>query len=87
MYEVYDIFRSNEELNKKIESEQFPYSEEILSLRGKIDLPFLEIAKRLDISAEEYIEYEYCNLEIPVKKYQIVIEKLKEIINETQRHT
>ena len=87
MYETYELFRSSEELNKKIESEQFPYSEEILSLRGKIDLPFLEIARRLDISAEEYIEYEYCNLEIPVEKYQIVIEKLKEIINETQRHT
>lgn len=87
MYETYEIFRLSEELNKKIESEQFPYSEEILSLRGKIDLPFLEIAKRLDISAEEYIEYEYCNLEIPVEKYQIIIEKLKEIINETQRHT
>lgn len=45
MYETYEIFRSSEELNKKIESEQFSYSEEILSLRGKIDLPFLEIAK------------------------------------------
>lgn len=87
MYEVYDIFRSSKRLNEIIESEQFPYSEEILSLRGRIDLPFLEIAKRLDISAEEYIEYEYCNLEIPVEKYQSVIEKLKEIINETQRHT
>lgn len=87
MYETYEIFRSNEELNRKIESEQFSYSEEILSLRGKIDLPFLEIVRRLDISAKEYIEYEYCNLEIPVEKYQSVIEKLKEIINETQRHT
>lgn len=87
MYEVYDIFRSSERLNKIIESEQFPYSEEILSLHGEIDLPFLEIAKRLNISAEEYLEYRYCNLEIPVEKYQIIIERLKEIINETQRHT
>lgn len=87
MYEIYDIFRSNEKLNNIIESEQFPYSEEIISLQSKIELPFVEIARRLDLTAKEYIEYLYCNLEIPVEKYQIVIEKLKEIIDETQRYT
>lgn len=29
MYEIYDIFKSSEEIDKTIKSEQFPYSEKI----------------------------------------------------------
>jgi hypothetical protein len=67
---LYDSFKSNPEINKKLESEQFKYSEQIMDMRTKLELTPNKIAKYLNITPEQYIDYEYCELNIPIKKYK-----------------
>ena len=67
---LYDSFKSNPEINEKLESEQFKYSEQIMDMRIILGLTPNEIAKFLNIIPEQYIDYEYCELNIPVKKYK-----------------
>ena len=67
---LYDSFRSKPEINKKLENEQFKYSEQIMDMRIKLELTPNEIAKFLNITPEQYIDYEYCELYIPVKQYK-----------------
>lgn len=67
---LYDSFKSNPEINEKLESEQFKYSEQIMDIRIMLALTPNEIAKYLKITPEQYIDYEYCELNIPVDKYK-----------------
>lgn len=67
---LYDLFKSNPEINEKLESEQFKYSEQIMEMRILLALTPNEIAQYLNITPEQYIDYEYCELYIPVKKYK-----------------
>lgn len=76
MKEIYNSFRSNPHINKILESEQFPYSEQIMELRIKINIDIHELAAYLQITPEQYIEYEYCNTDIPISKYEQIIQKL-----------
>lgn len=63
---LYDLFKSNPEINEKLESEQFKYSEQIMDMRILLALTPNKIAKYLNITPEQYIDYEYCELYIPV---------------------
>lgn len=67
---LFDSFKSNPEINEKLESEKFKYSEQIIDMRIKLELTPNEIAKFLNITPEQYIDYEYCELNIPIKKYK-----------------
>lgn len=67
---LYDSFKSNPEINEKLENEQFKYSKQIIDMRIKLELTPNKIAKYLNITPEQYIDYEYCELNIPVKKYK-----------------
>lgn len=67
---LYDLFKSNPEINEKLESEQFKYSEQIMDMRIILALTPNKIAQYLNITPEQYIDYEYCELYIPVKKYK-----------------
>ena len=73
---LFDSFKSNPEINEKLESEQFKYSEQIMDMRIKLELTPNEIAKFLNITPEQYIDYEYCELNIPVKKYKELLTNL-----------
>lgn len=73
---LYDLFKSNPEINKKLESEQFKYSEQIMEMRIILELTVNEIAKYLKITPEQYIDYEYCELYLPVKKYKEMLTNL-----------
>lgn len=73
---LYDLFKSNPEINEKLESEQFKYSEQIMEMRIILALTPNEIAKYLKITPEQYIDYEYCELNIPVKKYKEMLTNL-----------
>lgn len=73
---LYDSFKSNPEINEKLESEEFKYSEQIMEMRIKLALTPNEIAKYLNITPEQYIDYEYCELNIPVKKYKKMLTNL-----------
>lgn len=73
---LFDSFKSNPEINEKLESEQFKYSEQIMDMRTKLELTPNEIAKFLNITPEQYIDYEYCELYIPVKQYKEMLTNL-----------
>ena len=74
---MYEMFKSNPEIQKIIGSKQFPYSEKIMELRIKHELDTKTISKMLDVSVMEYLNYEYCNLNIPVEDYKTTLNKLR----------
>lgn len=74
---MYEMFKSNPEIQKIIGSKQFPYSEKIMELRIRHELDMQTISEMLDIRVMEYLNYEYCNLNIPVKDYIALLNKLR----------
>lgn len=78
---LYDSFRSNPKINAILNSEQFPYSEQIIEFRIKNELNIERICNFLEITPEEYLDYEYCNLNIPTEEYISALEKLNQILN------
>ena len=76
MQNLYNSFKSNPHIKKILESEQFPYSEKIMELRIKINIDIRELAAYLQITPEQYIEYEYCNTDIPISEYKQIIQQL-----------
>lgn len=77
MNEIYDIFKSSEQTNDILQSEQFPYSEKIQGYRIASELDFFDFAKKLNLTPEQYLDYEYCDLNIPVEKYKKLIKKIE----------
>lgn len=77
MNKLYDSFRGNEKISNILDSEQFPYSEKIQEYRIKSELDFFDFAKKLNLSPNEYLDYEYCDLNIPVEKYKEIIKKIE----------
>lgn len=73
---LFDSFKSNPKINEKLESEAFKYSEQIIEMRIILELTVNEIAKYLNITPEQYIDYEYCELYIPVTKYKEMLTNL-----------
>lgn len=78
---IYDSFRDNPKINDILNSEQFPYSEAILGFRIKNELDIEQICNFLEITPEEYLDYEYCNLNIPTEMYISILEKLNQILD------
>ena len=78
---LYDSFRSNPKINDILNSEQFPYSEAIMEFRIKNELDIKQISKFLKITPEEYLDYEYCDLNIPTEKYISTLEKLNQMLD------
>lgn len=74
---MYEMFKSNPEIQKIIGSKQFPYSEKIMELRIRHELDMQTISEMLDISVMEYLNYEYCNLNIPLEDYKALLNKLR----------
>lgn len=77
MSELYDIFKSSEQINDILQSEQFLYSEKIQEYRTNSKLDFFDFAKKLNLTPNEYLDYEYCDLNIPVEKYKKLIKKIE----------
>ena len=77
MNKLYDSFRGNEKISNILDSEQFPYSEKIMEYRIKSELDFEDFAKKLNLSPNEYLDYEYCDQNIPVEKYKKLIKKIE----------
>ena len=73
---LYDSFKSNPKINEKLESEQFKYSEQIMHMRIILALTPNKIAQHLNITPEQYIDYEYCELNIPIDKYKEMLTNL-----------
>ena len=78
---LYDSFRSNPKINDILNSEQFPYSSQIIDFRTKNELNIEQICNFLKITPEEYLDYEYCSLDIPTEKYISTLEKLNQMLD------
>lgn len=77
MNKLYDSFRGNEKISNILDSEQFLYSEKIMEYRIKSELEFEDFAKKLNLTPNEYLNYEYCDLNIPVENYKELIKKIE----------
>ena len=77
MNKLYDSFRGNEKISNILDSEQFPYSEKLIEYRIESELDFFDFAKKLNLTPNEYLDYEYCDLNIPVEKYKKLIKKIE----------
>lgn len=77
MNKLYDSFRENEQIRNILDSEQFPYSEKIMEYRIGSELDFEDFAKKINLTPEQYLDYEYCDLNIPVEKYKELIKKIE----------
>ena len=83
---LYDSFRSNPQINAILNSEQFSYSEQIMEFRIKNELDIKQISNLLKITPEEYLDYEYCSLNIPTEQYISTLEKLNQILDWVSRY-
>ena len=52
-----------------------------MELRIRHELDMQTISKMLDISVMEYLNYEYCDLNIPLESYEKLLNKLKNKLN------
>lgn len=73
MNNLYQSFIDNPKIKGIIDSKQFPYSEKIMEMRIKLELKPYKIANFLGMTTEQYIDFEYCDLSIPVDKYKEVL--------------
>lgn len=78
---LYDIFRKIEKINNILNSEQFQYSEKIMEIRINLNLNIYQIAKLLDVTVDNYLDIEYCSLEISVEEYKNILAKLEKLQN------
>lgn len=76
-----DSFRTNPKINDILNSEQFLYSEQIMEFRIKNELDIDQICNFLNITPEEYLDYEYCSLNIPTEQYISTLEKLNQMLD------
>lgn len=52
-----------------------------MEFRIKNELDIKQLSNLLNITLEEYLDYEYCNLNIPTEKYISTLEKLNQILD------
>lgn len=64
-------------VKERINSSQFALSEEILKIRFENNLSPFDMAEILNLSPNEYMRYEDCDLRFSVLSYREVVNKLK----------
>lgn len=72
------------ELNKKMNSQQYPLSNEIMRLETKLGIDQIQTAQLAHISVDELLRLESVDLGIPVSKYQKVVAVLKDNLNKVK---
>lgn len=72
------------ELNKKMNSKQYPLSNEIMRLETKLGIDQIQTAQLAHISVDELLRLESVDLGIPVSKYQKVVTVLKNNLNKVK---
>lgn len=72
------------ELNKKMNSKQYPLSNEIMRLETKLGINQKQTAELTHISFDELLHLESVDLSIPVSKYQKVVTILKDNLNKAK---
>ena len=72
------------ELNKKMNSKQYPLSNKIMKLETKLGIDQKQTAKLAHISLAKLLRLESVDLTIPVSEYQKVIAILKADLNKAK---
>lgn len=72
------------ELNKKMNSKQYPLSNKIMRLETKLGIDQKQTAKLAHISLAKLLRLESVDLTIPVSEYQKVIAILKADLNKAK---
>lgn len=71
-------------LNEKINSKQYPLSNEIMELETKLGVDQKQVAKLAHISLVKLLSLESVDLTIPVSEYQKVVAILKVDLNKAK---
>lgn len=72
------------ELNEKMDSKQYPLSNEIMELETKLGVDQKQTAKLAHISLAKLLSLESVDLTIPVSEYQKVVAILKADLNKAK---
>lgn len=78
------IVGDDPELNEKMDSKQYPLSNEIMELETKLGVDQKQTAKLAHISLAKLLRLESVDLTIPVSEYQQVIAILKADLNKAK---
>lgn len=62
------------------ESEQYPYSENIIKAKHQLGFTQYEMAQRLEISFSKFLDMESCSLDISVDEYKRLDKKIQQLI-------
>lgn len=71
-----ELFKSDPNIQTILGSTRFPYAKQIKTHRIHNNLTPKQMASILDITVENYVKYERCELTLDVTDYVKVIEKL-----------
>lgn len=78
------VVGNDPELNEKMDSKQYPLSNEIMELETKLGVDQKQTAKLAHISLAKLLRLESVDLTIPVSEYQQVIAILKADLNKAK---
>ena len=78
MVKDYSLGGKIPEIEKKINTDQFKISEEILDVRFEKGLSFDEVAQVVGMPREKYIKFEYGDNDLGLPEYYEVLHKLRE---------
>ena len=72
------VVGNNEDLKKKMKSDQYSFSNNIMALESKLGFDQQETADYLNISLEKLLRLESVDLSIDVSEYEAMVNKLLE---------
>lgn len=73
------IQEHNPELVETMQTEQYSLSNQIVKLRVQSNLSLEDLATKLGITPEEYLDYEYGETKYSVEEYKHLITKIEQI--------
>lgn len=76
MNKMAELFKSDPNIQTIIGSTRFPYAKRIKTHRIHNNLTPEQMASILDITVEDYVKYESCDLTLDITNYGNVVKKL-----------
>lgn len=71
----------NPELLEKLQTEQYELSSQIVKLRVQSTLSLEELATKVGLTPEDYLDYEYGESKYSVEEYKCLVNKLEHLKN------
>ena len=76
MNKMVELFKSDPNIQTMLGSTRFPYAKQIKTHRIHNNLTPEQMASILDITVEDYVKYERCELTLDITDYANIVKKL-----------